>query len=554
MKRNMFIAILKALVFLVLINLLGSLAYFRLDLTEDKRYTLSEAAMATVSEFDTPVIVDVLLDGNLPAEFTRLKQETRQILEEFTSENNNIKFNFVDPLEGSQSESTIAELQSIGLTPANVTVEENGKVSQELLFPWAMVNHNNNTVRVSLLKNRLGASTEQRINNSVQNLEYAFADAFTKLGLTEKKRIAVIKGNGELPDIQMADYLSTLRDYYNIGAITLDSVSSNPQKVLDQLKGFDLALIAKPTQAFSDEEKYVMDQFIVNGGKSVWLIDQVAMELDSLFNEKGSALAFPRDLNLGDFFFKYGLRINTDLVNDFYATQIVLATGEGNSSQYNPLPWVYHPMIISRNDHPVNNKLEALRLQFASSIDTLANANKKTVLYYSSPLSKLEGTPKTISFSILDSPLDRETYNDGNKAVAVLIEGDFGSAFTNRVKPLDLQGTAEKGGPNKMLVVSDGDVIRNQLRNGRPLELGYDKWTNTFYGNKEFLINSVNYMLDDSGLINIRNKQVAIPLLDPEKIRTQKFRWQLMTIGLPLVLVAIFGFGFRYYQKRKYGR
>ncbi len=553
MKKTL-VSITTALLLLILINALSGFVYARFDLTEDHRYTLSEAAIAAVSEFGQPVIVDVLLEGNLPPEFVKLRTETRQILEEFASKNGNIKFTFVNPLENTENiNETVAELQGLGLIPTQVTVEDNSKVSKDIVFPWAMVNYGDKTVKVPLLKNKLGATAEERVNNSVQHLEYAFADAFSKIGIKKKKQIAVIKGNGELEDIYLADFLTSIRDYYNIGAITLDSVAGNPQKTLDQLKGYDLALIAKPTRAFSESEKYVMDQYIVNGGKTMWLIDAVSMELDSLFNEQSIAMALPRNLNLNDFFFKYGIRVNPDLVNDMYFTQIVLATGEGNASQYDPVPWYYHPMVFSRNNHPINNNLEAIRLQFASSIDTLSNANKKTLLLQSSPLSRLEGTPKEISLNSINTPPKKENYTNGDKALAVLIEGDFTSAFANRVKPVQLRNPLEKGKSNKMLVVSDGDIIKNQVRNGRPLELGYDKWTNNYYGNKEFLINAVNYLLDDSGLINIRNKKAVVPFLDAQKIAAQKTKWQLVNIGLPLVLTLVFGLGFAYFRRRKYG-
>ncbi|PXX28311.1 gliding motility-associated ABC transporter substrate-binding protein GldG [Arenibacter sp. ARW7G5Y1] len=553
MKKRL-LSITKALALLVLANILASFFYTRLDLTEDGRYTLSQASINSVGAFSAPVIIDILLDGNLPPEFIKLKLETRQLLEEFASKNNNIKFNFVNPLEGaSQIDGVITDLQGLGLTPTNVTIEQNGKVSQEIIFPWAMVNYNNSTVKVPLLKNKLGASTEERVNNSVQHLEYAFADAFTKLNIQEKKKIAIIKGNGELGDIFMADYLTSIRDYYNIGAITLDSVATNPEKVLEQLKGFDLALIAKPTETFTDEEKFILDQYITGGGKSLWLIDQVAMELDSLFNETGSAMAMPRNLNLNDFFFKYGVRLNTDLVNDLYFTQIVLATGEGNSSQYNPVPWYYNPMVFSKNDHSINNNLEAVRFQFTGSLDTLAGKYSKQILLSSSPLSKTEGVPKQIQLDVINTPPDKDLYNDGNKILGVLIEGAFQSTFLNRVKPLKLNKIVDQGPENKMIVLSDGDLIRNQVRNGRPLELGYDKWTNNFFGNKEFLINCLNYLLDDTGLINIRNKKVSIPFLDEEKINDQKTKWQLINIGLPLCLTLIFGFLINAIRKKKYG-
>jgi gliding-associated putative ABC transporter substrate-binding component GldG len=554
MKKEVLIAILKGVVVLLALNTLANYLYTRFDLTEDKRYTISKEASETALKFNSPVIIDVLLEGNLPAEFSKLQTETILLLEQFASKNKNIKFDLVNPLEGTSSrEQTIAELQQIGLTPANVTIEENGKVSQELVFPWAMVNYNNKTVRVPLLKNKLGASSEDRINNSVQQLEYAFADAFTKLAIKQKKRVAVIKGNGELEDIYLTDFLSTIRDYYNIGAITLDSVASKPQEVLDQLKSFDLALIVKPTEAFTENEKYVLDQFIVNGGKSIWLIDNVVMELDSLFNEQGSAMAVRRQLNLDDFFFKYGIRINPVLVNDLYNTPIVLATGEANESQYNPLPWVYHPMVFSKNNHPINTNIEASRFQFSNIIDTLSNTNKKTILLQSSPLSKSEGTPKIISLNILNSQPDREAYvQKGNLPLAVLVEGEFSSAYTNRVKPIKLNGNLDKGVQNKLLVVADGDIIKNQLRNGKPLPLGYDKWTNNTYGNKEFLINSINYLLDDTGLINIRNKKVAIPILDVQKVIDEKSKWQLVNIGAPVVLVLLLSICFNYYRKNKF--
>ena len=548
-----FVSIVKVIVLVVVINLLARFVYTRFDLTEDKRYPLSEPAVAVAQKFETPVIVDVLLDGNIPAEFAKLKTETIQLLESFGSKNSNIKYNLVDPLEDSENpQETVAQLQSLGLQPANVTVEENGKVSNELVFPWAMVNYNDQTVKVPLLKNKLGSSAEDRINNSVQQLEYAFADAFTKLSIEEKKSIAVIKGNGELDDIYIADYLTTIRDYYNIGAITLDSVASNPQNVLNQLKNFDLALIAKPTEAFTDQEKYVMDQYMVQGGKSIWMIDQVNMEMDSIYAGGGEAIAVPRDLNLKDLFFKYGIRINPVLVNDLYFTQIVLASGEGNDSQYNPLPWFYYPMVFSQNNHPINTNIEAVRLQFTSPMDVLENDYEKTILLQSSPLSKTDGIPRVVSLDMINQQPDQETYNNGNLPLAVLIEGSFTSMYKNRVKPLKLQNTLEEGPENKMIVISDGDVIKNQLRNGRPLELGYDKWTNSFYGNKEFLVNSTNYLLDNTGLINIRNKKVSIPLLDVKKIAAQKTKWQLVNIGLPVVLTLLFGLFFGYYRKRKF--
>ena len=554
MKRTSVISLITVVMALIAVNAISSYVFKRFDLTEDRRYSLSAPTLEIIEKLDTPVIIDVLLSGTIPPEFEKLRVETELILEEFAAKNSNIKFSFVDPLEDrEEAESTIRQLQSIGLTPASVTIEEEGRVSQELVFPWAMVNRGNQTVRVPLLKNKLGANTEERINNSVQNLEYAFADALKKVQIVEKRKVAVLKGNGELDDIYIADFLSSIREYYNLGAITMDSVADNAQQVYEQLNSFDLVIVAKPTEAFNEEEKYVLDQYMVQGGRTLWLIDQVQMELDSLFNEEGQNLALPRELNIGDLLFKYGVRLNNDLVSDLYFTQIVLATGEAAEAQYSPVPWYYNPMVFSKDDHPTNTNVEALRFQFVSSIDTLPNSYSKTVLYRSSPLSKSEGTPRQISLSEINDPPEKESFNNGDKPLAVLVEGNFESAYKNRVKPVTLQGSREIGGFNKMVVISDGDLIKNQLRKGRPLELGYDKWTNNFYGNKEFLINVVNYLLDDNGLINIRSKDVRIPLLDPEKISEQKKKWQLINIGVPVVIVLLLGWLFNLWRRRKFG-
>ncbi|MFI2744179.1 gliding motility-associated ABC transporter substrate-binding protein GldG [Zhouia sp. PK063] len=557
MKKNNYIHIIKILVVVIIANIVASFIHYRLDLTQDHRYTLSKASVTIAKSVKKPIIVDVLLEGTIPAEFNKLKEETKQMLEEFSAINSNIKFNFVDPFDDDtvDKNTIVHHLQSIGLTPANITVADGSKTSQELVIPWAMAYQDKQTVRVPLLKNKIGATTEQRITNSVQQLEYVFADAFKKLTTINKKKIAVLRGNGELDDLHKADFLSTLREHYSIAPFTLDSVTQEPQKTLNELENYDMVLIAKPTKPFTDAQKYVLDQYTVNGGKSLWLIDQVDAEIDSLYNPTGKTFAIPRDLNLKDMLFKYGVRINPDLVNDLYFTQIVLANGEGNNAQYNPVPWLYNPMVFSKNNHPINNNIDALKFEFTSPIDTLKNTLKKTILLQSSPLSKLDGTPREISLEMVTQQPKKEEYgtNGGNYPLAVLLEGKFTSAFKNRVKPLKLSGVkddAEKA--SKMIVISDGDLIKNQIRNGRPLELGYDKWTNSFYGNKEFLMNCVNYLLDDDGLINIRSKKIKISFLDEEKVASQKTTWQAINLLLPTGLLLLFGFGYGYYRKRKY--
>ena len=545
---------------LILINIAGSFIYHRFDLTQDKRYTLSDAAKETIEEVDSPIVVDVFLEGNFPSEFKRLQTETRQLLEEFAAFNPNVKYEFINPLEGDESSDVIRQqMKAFGLTAAQVEVQDNGKVSTELVYPWALAYYNEKTVKIPLLKNQLGSTQEERINNSIQNLEYAFADGFSKLTKPKRRKVAVLKGNGQLDDRYIADFFGTLRDYYYIAPFTLDSVTVDPKGTLAQLSDYDLVVSASPTEAFSDSEKYILDQYTMQGGSSLWLVNATENRVDTL---SGNTFAFGKDLNLTDFFFKYGVRINPNLLKDIYAAPIVLASGSENESQYDRYPWFYSPLSSSANNHPIVTNIEAVKFDYVSGIDTLKNGIEKTVLLSTSPISREVGLPAEINIDkeipenlkvIREGP-DPERFNAGETPIAVLLEGEFQSVFTNRVKPFKSDSDKSVSPTTRMVVISDGDIIRNQLDRGRPLELGFDKWTQSFYGNKEFLLNTVNYLLDDSGLINIRTKEIAVPFLDKQKTAAERSKWQFINLLLPLALLLIFGMFFRYVRKRKYSR
>jgi ABC-2 type transport system permease protein len=321
---------------------------------------------------------------------------------------------------------------------------------------------------------------------------------------------------------------------------------------LDQLNGFDLIISAKPTEAFSEEEKFVLDQYTMNGGKSLWLTEAIIMDKDSLLNDSGSAVAIMKELNLTDFFFKYGVRINPVIVSDMYSAPITLAIGEGSNAQFQPIQWQYSPLAASNPNHPITSNLNLIKFDFASQIDTLKNDVEKTILLRSSPLSKLEGIPKEISLDVVTQEPNPEAFNKGPQTFAVLLEGEFTSVYNNRIKPVKLSEEKNKSIPTKMIVIADGDVIKNDVVRNQPQELGFDRWTGQNFGNKEFLENAVNYLLEDDGLINIRTKDVAIAFLDSEKVSSQKTNWQFVNIVLPLLLLGLFGLAFNYYRKRKY--
>ncbi|MBI9042658.1 gliding motility-associated ABC transporter substrate-binding protein GldG [Lutibacter sp.] len=531
---------------LILINLIGNNVYKRFDLTEDHRYTLSETTKNIVKKVDDIILVKVYLQGDFPAEFKRLQTETKLHLEELKSVNKNIQFRFINPTDISE------ELIASGLEPSSLQVQENGKLSEMVLFPWAVINYKDKTEKIPLLNDVFSNSQDEQLESSIQNLEFAFADAIHKVTSTKSKKIAVLRGNGELTDIYIADFLRKLNEYYLLAQFTLDSIETQPQKTLFELSKFDLAIIAKPTEKFSEQEKFALDQFIMNGGKTLWMIDNAQAELDSL-QKTGETLAYPRDLGLTDFFFNYGIRINPDLVTDLYCSQIPLATGNiGNQTQFSQFPWIYFPLAISKNNHPINTNIEAVNLRFANNIDTLNNNIKKTILLQSSPFSKKIGTPAIISLKTIGKTPKKEEYNNGDQTLGLLLEGKFKSAYNGRVKPFKTLKPFENGVENKMIVISDGDIISNEISKGQPIELGVDKWTNQRYGNKDFLLNAVNFLLDDAGLLNIRTRKIKINFLDKQKAFEEAKKWQFINIAFPLIILSIFGGLFYYFRFKKY--
>ena len=543
-----------ALVCLLAVNYIAKQWHTRIDLTQDKRYTLSEVSKKTLAKIQNPIVIDVLLKGNIPTEFKKLQTETIQLLDEYVAANNNIIVNFVNPLEGEEHpESVIQELINNGYQPLQITQNEAGKSSIEYIFPWAVISDGKKSERVRLFVNKLGATDQEQVQNSVQKLEYNFTDALYKFALDKKKKIAILRSNGALEDIYMADFLKTAREYYFIAPFTLDSVATNPEKTLHDLEKFDLLLVPKPTEPFTDAQKQVVDQYIMNGGRALWLIDNVAVSLEDMYKTGGMTMAMPVNLNLTDMFFQYGFRINYTLVNDLYFSEIIVATGNGSQTRYMPIPWVYNPLVISGNNHLINNHLDAVRLQFANSIDTLKNGVKKTVLLASSPFSKADGTPREINLRFDPNNQNKEAYKHGNIPLAVLLEGEFNSVYKDRIRPINLKEKSDRSKPTKMLVVADGDIIKNDIdsKNNIPLELGFDKWTSKYYDNKSFLQNALNYLLDDTEFLSLRNKKVQLAFLDKQKVAESVSSWQIKVFVYPLLLLILVMLSVLYFYRKK---
>jgi gliding-associated putative ABC transporter substrate-binding component GldG len=551
--KNIIIKALIALVITIALNYVSSYIYSRIDITKDKRYTLSEATKNTIATTEEPIYIDVFLTGEMPPEFKRLQTEVKVLLEEFSEINDNLIISYVNPKEENpDTDVLIREMEKYGMPAAQVDVKDSGKISQEVIFPWAVINYDKKVEKVSLLKTNTNNSID-RINNSVQHLEYAFANAFKKITGKKEKKIGLLLGNDELVSKYVYDFLVSLESSYHIIPFDLDSVNAKPVQTLKNLEQLDLVIAAKPQKAFSDKQKYALDQYTINGGKSLWLIDNVHAELDSI-SQRGETLALGNDLNLTDMFFQYGIRINPVLVKDLYSSNILTLD---KNNQPNQVPWLYNPLVISKLKHPIVNNINPVRFEFANTIDLVQQGIniKKTPLLQSSEYSTTVGMPKIISAKEIKLFQQKDivkSLNKKNLTLAALLEGNFTSAYKHRVKPFKYENHKDENNASKMIVVADGDVIKNQLSKGKPLPLGFDRNTNQTFGNKEFLLNAVNYLLDDTGLMNVRNKEVKIPFLDVERIADEKQKWQLINIVFPLFLLGVFGFLFNYFRKRKY--
>lgn len=545
-SSKLYIKIPLVLIALIVLNYLGNSFNKRFDLTKDKRYSLLDETKDIIDKIDEPIYIKVYLQGDFPSEFKRIQLETNQFLEELSALNDNIKFRFIDP------KSNKKELIKNGLQPSKLTVQEDGVVSESIIFPWATINFDDKIENVSLLSNSTAPSQEEQMKRSIENLEYEFANALHKIISKKDKKIAILKGNGELEDIYLYSFLKKLSEYYKLAEFTLDSVKTNPEKTLSDLIEYDLVIVAKPTKVFTEEEKFTLDQYILNNGKTLWLIDNIAAEMDSLM-ANGKTLALNRDLNLTDLFFNYGVRINYNITKDLYSSSIRLASGNtGNQTQYQDFLWHYFPLTLSNNNNPISSNLDPILLKFPSSMDTLKNNIKKTVLLQSSPYAKIIGTPTNISLNEIANKPIKEEFNDANTTFGVLLEGEFKSAYTNRTKPFNLSSYKQISKKNAMVIISDGDIIANETFKGEPLPLSIDKWTNQAFGNADLLLNTVHYLLDDSGIINLRSKNLQIQFLDKEQAFQKRTYWQVFNIILPLIILGLFGFVFNYLRKRKY--
>jgi len=556
-KRNI-IQLLLAVIIIILVNIISSFIFTRFDLTAEKRYTLSKATKQILKNIDDVVFFKVYLEGDLPPGFRRLSNETREMLNEFRAYSDNIQYEFVDPSSNPNTKErndTYRLLAERGLQPTDLRTSKKGQSSQLIIFPGAIVTYAGREVPVQLLMTQLGQDPNKVLNNSIQTLEYNLASAIQKLTMVIKPRIAFIEGQGELSKLETYDLEHTLSEYYNVERVNIDhkvnslALRLKTDSVHDQLiNKFQTIIIAKPTKPFDEKDKFLIDQFIMRGGRVLWIIDPVFASMDSL-GKYNSTMGIVNEINLTDQLYNYGIRLNNNLLLDLNALQIVIKTGQvGNQPQLEYFPFYFFPLLVPYQSHPIVNGLNLIKTEFVSSLDTVpVSGVKSTYLLATSHYSRIVNAPVYIDLEILKKEPDPALYSRGPQPVAALLEGVFTSAYLFRIPPeleqnLDL-GFRKKSKFTKMIVITDGDIIKNQfeISKGYPLPLGYDQWTRQSFGNKDLMMNIINYLCDDSGLITVRSRELKLRMLDSSKIDSNRIFWQIFNIFLPLILILVFG-------------
>lgn len=538
----------------LLINGLASIYFFRIDLTEDSRYTIKSETKELLSNLEEEVFVEVFLEGDLNPGFKRFQKAIRETLDEFRIySNNKISYTFTNPTLATSEKARneyLAELASKGISAMNVIDTKDGQRSEKFVFPGALVSTGGFESGVMLLKGSRAQGAQEVLNQSIENIEFEIANAIYKMANTNRRKIAFVKGHGELDSLQVASLNTALVEQYDVFQIDLSRKKS--------VSEYEALLIAKPRSEFSEGEKYKLDQYLMGGGKILFMLDRLEANMDSASSE--NYFAFPYNLNLDDQLFKYGIRINPDLVQDKVSGKYPIVVGSaGNRPQVMQLDWPFFPLINQYADHPITRNLDATQTKFVSSIDTVkATGVTKTPLLFSSPYSRKLTAPVKVGVNDLRRQLKDERFEGDRIPIAYLLEGRFSSLFKNRFAPsgMDTVGFKTQSVLTKVIVIADGDVARNDVnpRENKPQPLGYDPFARYTFANQDVLLNMVAYLTDENGLIKARNKEVKIRPLDKEKIRNNRLYWQVINIVFPLIILVLFGIALLYWRKRKYAR
>ncbi len=555
-KRKDIIALIMLLVIVVLCNFIGSFVFKRFDLTSEKRYTLSESTKKMLQSLNDVVYIKVYLQGDFNPSFTRLKNETKEILDEFRAySNHNLEYELINPLENpnkNETDKIEKQLYDKGIMPEQIVDRSTNKISETLIWPGAIVTYKGKESVWQIYKRQLGFEIEQSINNSVQELEYGLMNAIKKTMIEKKPEVLFIEGHSELDTISGADFMRSLTEYYNVSRVNINHK-------LYALKGADAIVIAQPDSVFDEKDKFIIDQFIMNGGKALWLVEPVYVNRDTL-TTRGYSLGFTNPLNIEDMLFKYGVRLNPLLVQDLQCAQVPVNVGfKQGQPDFKPFPWVYYPLLLPSASHPIVKNLDLIRTEYIGTLDTVfAKDVTKTILLQTSRYTKTLPTPVRINAAQVRLKPQESQYNNSFQNVACLLEGSFESNYKNRLTTAIREDSAigfiEKSKPTKMIVVADGDIAKSEFNraNGMIYPVGFDRYSNQQFANKTFLLNCMNYLLGGEELLQLRAREIKLRLLDKKKISTQASKWKFINVGLPFLLIILFGTIQYYIRKKRY--
>ncbi len=573
LKRSHLIELFAGIFVIIFLNVIGNYIYTRFDLTSEKRYTLSKATKRLLKDIDETVLVRVYLEGNeLPPDFVRLQNETKEMLNQFRAYNKYVEYEFVNPTDfddPKEQQVFYQKLAQKGIQPSQIEIKTPDGIKQQLVIPAADVMYKGQETSVQLLLGQRYVSDVELINNSVQALEYTLTDAIRRLSRVEKQRIAFLQGHGELERHAIYDIQLALTDYYAMENITLDgNINSLTERVINPKDStsisfrnkFKLLVVPKPTKPFSDEDLYIIDQFVMYGGRVLWLIDGLDIEMDSLAN-RSQTMAMRMDLGLGfdEMMFTYGVRVNSNLIMDIRCMPVPMAGGSmGNNPQIEFRPWYYFPEVVPLSKHPIVKNLDVIKSEFVNSIDIIDNEIRKTVLLTTSEYTRVVNAPAVVDLNVAQIEPDPRLFNKANLPIAVLLEGAFKSPWKNRLSPtftdIPEMGYRGEGDTTKMIVISDGDIIKNAFnyRQNYPYPLGYDKYTNTMYANKTFILNAINYLCGDEDYMESRSREIKIRKLNVAQIKENRLAYQVINVVVPIVIVIISGVTILLIRKNRY--
>lgn len=563
MKKQSIIRWLLSVLAIVFVAFVSGHLHWRLDLTQDKRYTLQPVTKQMLSDLTDTISLDIYLDGDMPIGFKRMQRSLRELLDEFrVITGKHLSYRFIDPQKISpnakQRNEQLQRLQKLGLSPTSVQQRStDGAVSQQMIYPGLVMRNGQKHLAINLLHNNPALSADENLNQSEQGFEFALLDGILRLCADTLSKVAFIHGHGEFDEYQTGDIERALLDYFDVYRIAINGD-------INALNGFSVAIVAGPTQAIPEADKLVLDQFIMRGGRTLWLVSPVSVSADSL-STGATTMAMENGHNLNDMLFRYGVRLNPMLVQDLQCAVIpVNVAPEGQQSKFVPAPWVYYPLLNAPADNPITRNLNLIQAKFVSPLDTVgANPNvRKQILLRTSAYSNVFQVPVFVSLAEVNRQPSQRDYRHAHVPVAALLEGEFTSAFRNRPlgrynhqRPFEF---AESSQPTKMVVVADASIICNELQR-RPtgayvMPLGYDRYTQQTYGNKEFVLNAVKYLVDDDGVMSLRSRDFRLRLLDRKRIADERLRWQLLNMLLPPALLLIGGAVWWVIRRRRYAR